>query len=176
MSIPILMDRYKKFAKDWKSIGVVSKMKRQWGAKSEEINSLIISMMLERFGDKALDVIADVYHQTGLKDGDKIIKKLHITGNDNAACLSLIEALGIFAGVNSEFKGKGGGGEVEKEENVAALFLMGCPFFDTLRFFHSLVCSKYVQGLVEAVNEKAKVRLVKGLCEGDDHCEFEVSI
>ena len=169
MSIP--MDKYKKFARDWKSIGIVSKMKRQWRAKDEEINALIISMLLDRFGDKAMDVIAEAYYQIGLKDGDKIITKLHITGKDSAACFSLIEALSILAGVNSEFKETGGG-----EEGGDTLCLMGCPFTDTVRFFHPLVCSKYTQGLVEAVNEKAKVRLVKGLCDGDDRCEFEVII
>lgn len=163
--MPMPMDRYKKFARDWKSIGLVSKMKWPWRAKGEEINTLIISMMLDRFGDKALDVIANAYYQIGLKDGDKIITKLHITGKDSAACLSVIEALSVLAGVNSEFK-----------EGGATLCLMDCPFTDTLRFFHPLVCTKYTQGLVEGVNEKAKVRLVKGLCGEEDHCEFEITI
>lgn len=177
MPTPIPKDRYKNFARDWKSIGIVSKMKRQWRAKGEEINTLITSMMLDRFGDKALDVIADAYYQIGLKDGDKIITKLHITGKDSAACLSVIEALSVLAGVNSEFKEKGEGekGEGEKEGG-ATLCLMSCPFTDTLRFFHPLVCAKYTQGLVEGVNEKAKVKLVKGLCGGEDHCEFEITI
>jgi len=173
--MPIPKDRYKNFARDWKSIGIVSKMKRQWRAKGEEINALIISMMLDRFGDKALDVIADAYYQIGLKDGDKIITKLHITGKDSTACLSVIEALSVLAGVNSEFKEEGGEGEGEKDGG-ATLCLMSCPFTDTLRFFHPLVCAKYTQGLVEGVNEKAKVKLVKGLCGGDDHCEFEITI
>jgi len=96
---------------------------------------------------------------------------LYITSKDSATCLSLIGALSILAGVNSELK------EEEKEkEDAATLRLMGCPFTDTLGFFHLLVCSKYTQGLVEAVNDTAKGRLVKGLCEGDDHCELEVSI
>ena len=171
MSSPILLDRYKKFARDWKSIGIISRMKWPWRAKGEEIITLIISMMLDRFGDKALDVIADAYYQIGLKDGERIIQKLHITSKDSATCLSLIEALSILTGVNSELKE----GEKEKED-AATLRLMGCPFLDTLGFSHLLVCSKYTQGLVEAVNDKAKGRLVKGLCEGDDHCEFEVSI
>lgn len=55
-------------------------------------------MMLDRFGEKALDVIADAYYQIGQKDGDKIITKLLITGKDSAACMSLIEALSIHAG------------------------------------------------------------------------------
>ena len=176
-------DRYKKFARDWKSIGIVSKMKRQWRAKDEEINALIISMLLDKFGDKAIDVIAEAYYQIGRKDGERISRKLHITGKDSAACLSLLEALSILAGVNSEFKeageGEGEEGEKEKEREggaTATLRLMGCPFTSTLRFFHPLVCSKYTQGLVEAVNEHAKVRLVKGLCEGDDRCEFEVIV
>lgn len=170
MAIP--KDRYKKFARDWKSIGMVSKMKWPWRAKGEEINTLITSMMLDRFGDKALDVIADAYYQVGLKDGDKIITKLRITGKDSVACLSVIEALSVLAGVNSEFKEK----EKEKEGGGATLCLMNCPFTDTLRFFHPLVCAKYTQGLVEGVNEKAKVKLVKGLCGGDDHCEFEITL
>ena len=175
MPTSIPKDRYKNFARDWKSIRLVSKMKWPWRAKGEEINALIISMMLDRFGDKALDVIADAYYQIGLKDGDKIITKLHITGKDSAACLSVIEALSVLAGVNSEFKEEGEEGEGEKEGG-ATLCLMSCPFTDTLRFFHPLVCAKYTQGLVEGVNEKAKVKLVKGLCGGDDHCEFEITI
>jgi len=163
------MDRYKKFARDWKSIRMVSKMKWPWRAKGEEVNTLITSMMLDRFGDKALDVIADAYYQIGLKDGDKIITKLRITGKDSTACLSVIEALSVLAGVNSEFKEKEGG-------DTSTLCLMSCPFTDTLRFFHPLVCARYTQGLVEGVNEKAKVKLVKGLCGGDDHCEFEITI
>ena len=153
-------------------------MKWPWRAKGEEINTLITSMMLDRFGDKALDVIADAYYQIGLKDGDKIITKLRITGKDSVACLSVIEALSVLAGVNSEFKEKEKGekGEKEKEGGSATLCLMNCPFTDTLRFFHPLVCAKYTQGLVEGVNEKAKVKLVKGLCGGDDHCEFEITL
>lgn len=176
MAVP--KDRYKKFARDWKSIRMVSKMKWPWRAKGEEINTLITSMMLDRFGDKALDVIADAYYQIGLKDGDKIITKLRITGKDSVACLSVIEALSVLAGVNSEFKEKEKGekGEKEKEGGSATLCLMNCPFTDTLRFFHPLVCAKYTQGLVEGVNEKAKVKLVKGLCGGDDHCEFEITL
>jgi predicted ArsR family transcriptional regulator len=177
--MPTSTDRYKKFARDWKSIRMVSKMKWPWRAKGEEVNTLITSMMVDRFGDKALDVIADAYYQIGLKDGDKIITKLRITGKDSTACLSVIEALSVLAGVNSEFKekdkGEKGEGEGEKEGG-ATLCLMNCPFTDTLRFFHPLVCAKYTQGLVEGVNEKAKVKLVKGLCGGDDYCEFEITI
>lgn len=172
-------DRYKKFARNWKSIGLVSKLKWQWRAKSDEINSLIISMLLDAFGDKAYDVIATAYYQIGQKDGERIIKKLRIMGKDGAACLSLIEALCILAGISSEFNEEGekeGEGEKGEKECGTTLCLMGCPFTSTLGFFHPLVCSKYTQGLVEAVNEHAKVRLVKGLCEGDDHCEFEVNI
>ncbi len=178
MAMAVPKDRYKKFARDWKSIRMVSEMKWPWRAKGEEINTLITSMMLDRFGDKALDVIADAYYQIGLKDGDKIITKLRITGKDSVACLSVIEALSVLAGVNSEFKEKEKGekGEKEKEGGSATLCLMNCPFTDTLRFFHPLVCAKYTQGLVEGVNEKAKVKLVKGLCGGDDHCEFEITL
>jgi hypothetical protein len=75
MPTPTSTDRYKKFARDWKSIRMASKMKWPWRAKGEEINTLITSMMMDRFGDKALDVIADAYYQIGLKDGDKIITK-----------------------------------------------------------------------------------------------------
>lgn len=135
--------------------------------------------MLDAFGDKAHDVIAEAYYQIGQKDGERIIKKLHITGKDGAACLSLIEALSILAGISSEFKEEGekeGEGAKGEKECGTTLCLMGCPFTSTLGFFHPLVCSKYTQGLVEAVNERAKVRLVKGLCEGDDLCEFEVII
>ena len=37
------MDRHKKFARNWKSIALVSKMK--WRARGDEINALILSMM-----------------------------------------------------------------------------------------------------------------------------------
>jgi predicted ArsR family transcriptional regulator len=155
------MDRHKKFARNWKSIAVVSKMK--WRARGDEINALILSMMQDAFGDKALDVIADAHYQIGLKDGARIASKLHIAGSDSAACLAVIEALSILAGVNSEFT-----------ENADSIRLMGCPFAHTLQLFHPFVCSYYAQGLVKAVNEDAQVRLVKGMCEGDKLCEFTI--
>jgi len=158
------MDRHKKFARNWKSIAFVSKMK--WRARGDEINALILSMMQDAFGDKALDVIADAHYQVGLKDGARIVSKLHIAGTDSAACLAVIEALSILSGVNSE---------LTENDYGATIRLMGCPFAHTLQFFHPLVCSSYAQGLVKAVNEDAHVRLVKGMCEGDELCEFEIS-
>jgi predicted hydrocarbon binding protein len=155
------MDRHKKFARNWKSIALVSKVK--WRARGEEINALILSMMQDAFGDKALDVIADAHYQIGLKDGARIASKLHIAGSDSAACLAVIEALSILAGVNSELT-----------ENDNGIRIMGCPFTHTLQFFHPLVCSYYAQGLVKAVNEDAQLRLVKGMCEGDELCEFAI--
>jgi len=157
------MDRHKKFARNWKAIALVSKMK--WRARGDEINALILSMMQDAFGDKALDVIADAHYQIGLKDGTRVVTKLHISGTDCAACLAVIEALSILAGVNSEF--------IERDDG-ATIRLMGCPFAHTLQFFHPLVCSYYMQGLVKAVNEDAQVRLVKGICKGDELCEFAI--
>ena len=158
------MDRHKKFARNWKSIALVSKMK--WRARADEINALILSMMQDAFGDKALDVIADAHYQIGLKDGARIVSKLHFAGTDSAACLAVIEALSILSGVNSE---------LTENDYGATIRLMGCPFAHTLQFFHPLVCSSYAQGLVKAVNEDAHLRLVKGMCKGDELCEFEIS-
>nr|CBH36803.1 hypothetical protein BSM_02800 [uncultured archaeon] len=42
-----------------------------------------------------------------------------------------------------------------------------------LYIYHPLVCSYYAQGPVKAVNEVAQVKLLKGMCEGDEFCEFE---
>ena len=44
---------------------ITSEMK--WRARGDEINALILSMMQDAFGDKALDVIADAHYQIGLK-------------------------------------------------------------------------------------------------------------
>jgi predicted hydrocarbon binding protein len=155
------MDRHKKFARNWKSVAIVSKMK--WRARGEELNALILSLMQDAFGDKALDVIADAHYQIGQKDGARIVTKLHIAGPDTAACIAVIEALSILSGVNSELTGNGDG-----------IRIMGCPFAHTLQMCHPLVCYYYARGLVKAVNEAAHVTLVKGICEGDELCEFVI--
>ena len=84
---------------------------------------------------------------------------MHIAGTDSAACLAVIEALSILTGVNSE---------LTENDYGATIRLMGCPFAHTLQFFHPLVCSYYAQGLVKAVNEEAQVKLLNGMCEGDE--------
>lgn len=155
------MDRHKKFARDWKSIALVSKMK--WHARGDELNALILSRMQETFGDKALDVIADAHYQLGLKDGAKIVTKLHFSGSDTATCIGVIEAVSILTGINSEMT-----------ENGTGIRLIGCPFAHTLQMRHPHVCFHYARGLVKAVNEAADVRLVKSMCEGDDLCEFDI--
>ena len=138
------MDRHKKFARNWKSIALVSKMK--WRARADEINALILSMMQDAFGDKALDVIADAHYQIGLKDGARIVSKLHFAGTDSAACLAVIEALSILSGVNSE---------LTENDYGATIRLMGCPFAHTLQFFQRHLFARSANGILEISIPKA---------------------
>ncbi|MHC1584938.1 MAG: methanogen output domain 1-containing protein [Candidatus Syntropharchaeia archaeon] len=161
------MEKQKKFAQEWKSVGIAPRMK--WRRKKEnELVPFIILKMVDSFGRGAIDVVSQAYHQLGKMDGEKIKRSLGIRRTDAHACLSLIEALSVVSGILSEF--------TEKEIDHSILRVRGCPFSETIKVYRSIICENYVRGIAEAVNPEAKVEVKKKICDGDDECVFEATI
>ncbi|HEC56374.1 MAG TPA: hypothetical protein ENI32_00570 [Candidatus Syntrophoarchaeum butanivorans] len=160
------MERSRRFAREWRSIGLAKRMKwRQ--EKGDGMVSLITAKIVEAFGENGLDVLSAAYEEKGEEDGSKIAESLNIERADLHSAVSVIEALCIIFGIDSNFKEEGG---------RMTLKLDACPFEYILTLYRESLCIYYVQGLVHAINPCVKVKIVKKICEGGDHCLFQFTL
>lgn len=165
-------DKYQKFAREWRSIGLSSRVKWRGAYKHEDIAPTILRRMIERFGEPVVEIIEETYYQAGLQDGQKLMESINIAADDASSCLNLIETICLTTGVETE--------TLEKGENKAVVQVKGCPYTAILQsvdYPHTTsACEGYTRGLIHAVNKNAQISISRMHCKGGAHCEFTVTI
>lgn len=166
------MDRYNRFAQTWKSIGISSKVKWRGSHKGKQVTPLILSKMVDAFGDDAIAIIEEVFESIGKEDAIELSPNLEIGRNDANGCLDLIDVLCLLIGLESE--------RLKADDGASIIKVVGCPYNVILGDINApgkmAACLKYTGALIGSVNEGAKLDIVKRCCEGDDHCEFVVNV
>ncbi len=171
------MDRYVNFAKTWKMVGVTSRLRWQQNNSLGRFNKYLLIRFIDRYGDKAMEVISETGLTVGYEDGKKICDNLHLDSGSLRALLIPIEAISLLAGVDSDIL-------VESNYGPGSICLrvddcIYATLFDGMNVgadFKTNACASYSTGLTRAVNEKSRVRVVKRRCAGDPYCEFVVNL
>jgi|WetSurMetagenome_2_1015567.scaffolds.fasta_scaffold108922_2 hypothetical protein len=171
-----MADKYLNFAKTWKTVGVTSRLRWQQSNSLGRFNKYLLIRFIDRYGDKAMEMISETGLTIGLEDGKKICDNLNLDASSLRACLIPIEAVSLLSGVDSEIPSENIHGP-----NTMCLRVSECIYaslFDGMNMssdFKLNACRSYSRGLTRAVSDKATVRVVKRKCAGDNHCEFVVS-
>jgi hypothetical protein len=171
------MDKYVNFAKTWKSVGVTNRLRWQQNNSLGRFNKYLLIRFIDRYGEKALEVISETGLAVGYDDGRKIVDNLNLDSNSLRALLIPMEAVSLLAGVNSDIL-------VESSYGPGTICLkvddcIYATLFDGMNVnsdFKTNACVSYSTGLTHAVSERSKVRVVKRRCAGDKYCEFVVSL
>jgi hypothetical protein len=171
------MDRYVNFAKTWKTVGVTSRLRWQQNNSLGRFNKYLLIRFIDRYGDKAMEVISETGLTVGYEDGKKICDNLNLDPGSLRALLIPIEAISLLAGVDSDIL-------VESNYGPGSICLrvddcIYATLFDGMSVgpdFKTNACTSYSTGLTRAVSEKSRVRLVRRRCAGDKYCEFVVSL
>jgi len=171
------MDKYVNFAKTWKSVGVTNRLRWQQNNSLGRFNKYLLIRFIDRYGDKALEVISETGLAVGYDDGKKIVDNLNLDSSSLRALLIPMEAISLLAGVNSDIL-------VESSYGPGTICLkVGDCIYTTLfdgmsvnADFKTNACVSYSTGLTHAVSERSKVKVVKRRCAGDKYCEFVVSL
>ncbi len=171
------MDKYVNFAKTWKTVGVSSRLKWQQNNSLGRFNKYLLIRFIDRYGENAMEVIAETGLAVGYEDGKKIVDNLNLDANSLRALLIPIEAISLLAGVDSDIL-------VESTYGPGSICLrvndcIYATLFDGMNVaadFKTSACTSYSTGLTHAVSEKSKVRVVKRKCAGDKYCEFVVNL
>lgn len=172
-----MADKYLNFAKSWKTVGVTSRLRWQQNNSMGRFNKYLLIRFIDRYGEKALEVISDTGLAVGYDDGKKICDNLNLDANSLRACLIPIEAISLLAGVDSDILLESNYGP-----GTMCLRVNDCIYatlFDGMEVggdFKTNACTAYSRGLAHAVSEKANVRVVKRRCAGDKYCEFVVNL
>ena len=172
-----MVDKYVNFAKTWKTVGVTSRLRWQQNNSLGRFNKYLLIRFIDRYGEKAMEVIAETGLAVGYEDGKKICDNLNLDSNSLRATLIPIEAISLLAGVDTDIL-------VESNYGPGSICLRvnDCIYstlFDGMNIatdFKTNACSSYSTGLTHAVSAKAHVKVVKKCCAGDKFCEFVVNL
>lgn len=172
-----MVDKYVNFAKTWKTVGVTSRLKWQQNNSLGRFNKYLLIRFIDRYGEKALEVISETGLAVGYEDGKKIVDNLNLDSNSLRALLIPIEAISLLAGVDSDIL-------VESTYGPGSICLrvndcIYATLFDGMNVasdFKTNACVSYSTGLTHAVSEKSRVKVVKRKCAGDKYCEFVVNL
>jgi hypothetical protein len=171
------MDKYVNFAKTWKTVCVSSRLKWQQNNSLGRFNKYLLIRFIDRYGEKAMEVISETGLAVGYEDGKKICDNLNLDSNSLRALLIPIEAISLLAGVDSDILVDSNYGP-----GTICLKVNDCIYatlFDGMNIaadFKTNACTSYTNGLTHAVREKSKVRLTRRRCAGDKFCEFVVAL
>ncbi|MCL7411253.1 MAG: hypothetical protein M8350_05535 [Methanosarcinaceae archaeon] len=159
-------DKYRKFANNWKLIGVSSKIDFKEQRLTEDIMNKLLPLIRDSFGDEGLSVIKKAFFLVGVEKGQEILGLLGDT-NDVLSCIMPLETVCMLVGIESN---------LVKEEGKVTLHVFGCPFETTLQdsIPKNILCECYSQGLVHAANPDLSLKQPCKSCMGDDHCEFVI--
>ena len=165
------------FAKTWKTVGVASRLRWQQNNSLGRFNKYLLTRFIDRYGEKAMEVIAETGLAVGFEDGKKICDNLNLDANSLRATLIPVEAISLLAGVDSDIL-------VETNYGPGSICLrvndcIYATLFDGMNVaadFKTSACSSYSTGLTHAVSPKTHVKVVKRRCAGDKFCEFVVTL
>lgn len=159
-------DKYRKFANNWKLIGVSSKIDFKEQRLNEEIMNRLLPLILGTFGDGGMDIIKKSFYLVGLEKGEGIIETMEVT-NDTSFCMVPLETVFMLRG----FKTK-----QNTENNNVVLRVFGCPYENIMpdTFPKEVLCKYFSKGLVHAVNPNVCISQPCRSCMGDEHCEFVI--
>ena len=88
-----MADKYLNFAKTWKTVGVTSRLRWQQSNSLGRFNKYLLIRFIDRYGDKAMEMISETGLTIGLEDGKKICDNLNLDASSLRACLIPIEAV-----------------------------------------------------------------------------------
>ncbi|MDY6964883.1 MAG: L-2-amino-thiazoline-4-carboxylic acid hydrolase [Halobacteriota archaeon] len=167
------MDRYTKFARTWKSIGLSTKVKWHGAHARKLIAPLLLQTMVDSFGEEAIKIIEDLFYSIGKEDAKRLYNRITITKTNAHVCLGLIELICLLEGVETVF--------VKSDDDNSVLHIRDCPYRIILEEIlppkgKVCACFKYTQAIIESISDEAELKITKRLCEGDDFCEFIVGV
>ena len=159
-------DKYRKFANNWKLVGVSSKIDFKEQRLNEDIMNRLLPLIRETFGEGGMDVIKKAFYLAGLEKGREIMETIEAP-NDSSSCMMPLETVFMLRG----FKTK-----LNRENNNIALRVFGCPYENIMpdTFQKEVLCKYYSKGLVHAVNPNVSISQPCRSCMGDEHCEFVI--
>ena len=169
------MDRYTRFANEWKAVGVTSRVRWHQHSTLDRFNGMLVKKLAEKYGEDARALMEEVAYQIGLEDGEKICENLGVDLAAPKSALIPLETVGLISGVDSEVA------DDRKSRQFPQLTFKcyGCLFgqiFDGLdQDIRERVCRQYSLGLVHAVNKGAEIKLQRKCCAGNRQCEFVVA-
>lgn len=157
-------NKYRKFANNWKLVGVSSKIDFNEQHLIENIMHKLLPLIHDTFGEDGMDVIKKALFLIGLEKGREILGTLD-SAKDALSCLMQIETVFMLKGVETE---------LVNEDGVGSLHVFGCPYDSILHgaISKNILCECYSQGLVHAANSDVSMKQPCKACMGDDHCEF----
>lgn len=159
-------DKYRKFANNWKLIGVSSKIDFKEQRLTEEIMHKLLPLIRDAFDDEGMGVIKKAFFLAGLEKGQEIL--VILDGKKDAyACIMPLETVCMLMGIASE---------QIKEDGKVTLHVFGCPFKSAMDniFPKDILCECYSQGLMHAADPDISLKQPRKLCMGDKHCEFVI--
>lgn len=159
-------DKYRKFANNWKLIGMSSKIDFKERRLTEDIMQKLLPLISDSFGDEGLGVIKKAFFLVGVEKGREILELFDGT-KDASSCIMPLETVCMLMGIESN---------LVKEDGKVILRVFGCPFEITMQdsFPKNILCECYSQGLVHAANPDITLKHPCKMCMGDDHCEFVI--
>lgn len=161
--------RYEKFADSWKSISLSAKLKYQ--AKQLHDNAIITVMtqLIDKFGDDAKELIADVCYQIGLSDSEAFSKKATKPADTLQGTVEPIEIMCLLSGIEIE---------TIESEGCITIRMYECPYKDVLAGICDtiIVCENHMHGLLQSRNQTAYFTQTSKICENSDSCDFIITI
>lgn len=131
----------------------------------------------KKFGDDSLKVAHDYFYNLGLSAGQSIKQNMGITGNDAHAMAAVVNA------VLAPLYEKEDLFTVESSYKLTANCAHFCPIMEAVKTIHApweTMCSNYawpvLEGLMYAVNPKAKFEIPEYRGRGDKRCHQIITI
>lgn len=161
--------KYEKFADSWKSISLSAKLKYQ--AKQLHDNAIIAVMtqLIDKFGDDAKELIADVCFQIGLSDGKVFSKKATKSGETLYGTVEPIEIMCLISGIEVD---------TIQGEGCITIRMHECPYKDVLAGICDTrtICENHMLGLLQSRNQTAYFTQTSKICDNSDSCDFIITI
>jgi hypothetical protein len=164
------VDKRKRFARNWKLLGISSKSKVQENLLNTKILTRAITRLIDQFQPQTLHVIEDVCYQLGKEDSNNLKSTLHIKKATARSCLEPMEMMCLLNGINTDI--------ISEKDTTAFLKIYECPFNDVLEGIvpNIVVCRNYFKGMAHAVNPNANIMQPKKKCQKDGQCEFIIKV
>lgn len=169
------MDRYTKFANTWNSIGVTSRVSWHQRNTLDRLNAVLVKKLVERFGDDAKKIVAEISHNIGLEDGAKICENLKIDKDATRSGIIALETVALLSGVDYEITGDRKARQFPHLTMSSSSCVFGNAFDEIEPGVRDIVCENYTLGLIRAVSGDVEVKVLRKCCCGNKKCEIMVN-